>query len=368
MVPIVVRAGLVTLLAGCVVEPRPVVPLPTPDGSLRAEIVARLGAETGLRDVRNLMVSGETLLVADAGGLFVFGLTDPGAPVLLSKVAPGPVDKVAARDGRAYTIDVAGSDRLRAFDISAPTAPVETASLPAITRTFGGLAARPGLLWHAVGSSPPSRIYFGDPIDRSASCAAPDRERGAMDVWLAGDRAFQSVHFDDYAGDGFDGNGGFGLAILDIDSDGGTCPRVSVADVVLAPTHSLNRSRHERPSNSDLQVDYDADRSVLYMTGEQRLRLLAIDAGGHAAEMARLDLPEVLDVAIRPEGGGAVAGLANGDFLLVDARLPDHPSLSAVVATSGIARSVAASGTSPHFYVGDSEGGVLVVRYLEPSP
>jgi hypothetical protein len=60
---------------------------------------------------------------------------------------------------------------------------------------------------------------------------------------------------------------------------------------------------------------------------------------------------------------GPVLGLANGNFLLVDARSESEMHFAGEVETPGIARMVVPAGDGAHFFVGDSEHGFVVVRY-----
>ena len=185
-----------------------------------------------------------------------------------------------------------------------------------------------------------------------------------MEVSIVGDLAFVSVHFDDFAGDSLDGNGAFGIAIFEIEEQTSGCPIITPAEIILSPTHFRNRSEFERSSSSDLQVAYDPDRRALFMTGEQRVRRFKLNEDLQAEEQTHLELPEVLDVAVDTSGSdGPVLGLANGDFLLVDAREDGALHFAGLVETPGVARVVAAAGDGAHFFVGDSEGGIAVIRY-----
>jgi hypothetical protein len=353
---------LIGLGLGCSAPPKPEVFLPSVDSDLQAELVAQISAEDGMGDVRFLTVDGTLLYVAASGGLFIYDVQDPEAPTLLGQDPYGHADRVAVVGDRAYTIDVSGSDLLRVFDVRDPTAPTLVHEQEAISRIFSGLAGAPGMLWHAVGSNPPSQIYRTD--DLSLSCSAPDQERGAMDISLVGDLAFVSVHFDDFAGDKLDGNGAFGIALFEVEQKASGCPKISPLEIIIAPTHFNNRSEFERGSSSDLQVAYDPESRALFMTGEQRVRRFVLDEDFQAEEVAYLDLPEVLDVAIDTSSSdGPVLGLANGDFLLVDAREDEALHFAGQIETPGIARGVAAAGDGAHFFVADSEGGIAVIRY-----
>lgn len=354
--------AVVVALGGCPgVEPKPDVSLPPVDSTLGGVEVARID---DVGDVRGLAVDGAFLYVAHDGGLSIYDVQDPASPVAVTTVDTGRVDAVAIADGRAYTIDIGASHTLSVVDVSTPASAEVVDSAHAISLTFGGIAAQPGLLWHAVGSNPPSQLYYD--LDELSACDAPDRERGAMDAHLAGDRAFATTHFDDYAGDGFDGNGAFGLSVFAVEARDGACPGVELTDIVFFDTHAKNRSEYERSSNSDLQVDYDVDAQLLYVTGEQRLRVLDVDAQGLATELDTIDIPEVLDVSISPTGGGAaIAGLANGDFQIIDARTPAVLRYAGAVETPGIARVVAAVAGTGYFFVGDSDAGVAVVLVAE---
>ena len=360
----VLRAAMVAVLvpaAGCP-PAKPDVALPPLSGSLELEVVAALGPAEGLSDVRALALTGTVLLVGDAEGLFLFDVADPTGPQSLASMRDRPVDEVTASGPTAFTIDVAGSHVLRAVDLSDPAAPRTAAEVDAVTLIFGGLAVDDGLLWHAVGSNPPSRLHH-DLGDLSRSCDAPDRERGAMDIWLHGDLAFEAIHFDDFAGDELDGNGAFGIAVCRVER-GGDCPDIELADVLYADTHDQNRSAFERASASDLQVWFDGTSSRLYATGEQRLRSLEVASDGQLSELDALDLPEALGVAGDPAGpAGTAVAVTNGDLLLVDAGQPDALELAAILETPGVTRAILAAGDGAHFFAGDSEGGVLVVRY-----
>ena len=363
----IIATGVAAVLAGCPsVEPKPDVSYPLIESGLGGVEVARIaGPEIG--DVRDLAVDGATLYVAHDGGLVLYDVTDPASPVVVSTLAMGRVDAIAVNEGRVYAIDIGGTHTLSVIDVSDPGSAAIIDSTRAVSLTFGGIAAGPGLLWHAVGSNPPSQLYYD--LDELSACDAPDRERGAMAAWLEGDRAFATTHFDDFSGDGFDGNGAFGLSIFEIDQRDGECPGVELTDIVFFDTHAKNRSEHERSSNSDLQAAYDAPSQLLYLTGEQRLRVLDIDGAGHARELDALDMPEVIDVAIAPMfGGGAIVGLANGDFQIVDARAPAVLRYAGGVATPGTARVVAASVDGTHFFVGDSDAGVAIIRVADGLP
>lgn len=357
-------ALVLALVSGCP-PAKPEVALPPASGALELEVVAELGAAEGLADVRALALAGTILLVGDAEGLFLFEVGDPAAPQPLGSLRDRPVDDVVASGTLAFTIDINGSHILRALDLSDPREPRTAAETEAVSLIFGGLAIDDGLLWHAVGSNPPSRLYR-DPASLSSTCTGPDRERGAMDVWLHGDLAFESVHFDDFAGDELDGNGAFGIVVWRVErvTD---CPDIELADILYADTHAQNRSAFERSSASDLQVWFDASRSGLYATGEQRLRSLEVASDGQLSELDALELPEALGVSGDPNGpAGTVVAVTNGDLLLVDARQPAALELAAVLETPGIARAALAAGDGAHFFLGDSDSGVLVVRYGEP--
>jgi hypothetical protein len=353
--------AIVALAAGCP-PGKPDVALPPASGALELEVLASLGPAEGLADVRALALAGPLLLVGDQEGLFLFDVADPEAPVALGSLTDRPVDDVVVSGQLAFTIDISGSHRLRALDLVDPRAPSVRAETESVTLTFGGLAVGDGLLWHAVGSNPPSRLYR-DPAGLGASCTGPDRERGAMDVWLHGDLAFESIHFDDFAGDDLDGNGAYGIAVWRV-ARGSGCPSIELADVLFADTHARNRSAFERSSASDLQVWFDASARRLYATGEQRVRSLEVAPDGRLTELDALDLPEALSVAGDPTGpSGTALAVTNGDLLLVDAARPDRLELAAVLETPGVTRAVIAAGDGAHFFAGDSERGVLVVRY-----
>jgi hypothetical protein len=188
-----------------------------------------------------------------------------------------------------------------------------------------------------------------------------------MELNMVDGLAFASTHFDDFSGDGLDGNGTFGVAIFEVESQASGCPRITPREVIVSPTHFLNRSAYERGASSDLQTTYDPESRSLFMTGEQRVRLFELSNDHRATELADLDLPEVVDVALDLSfAGGRVLGLANGNFLLVEASTGDELSFAGEVETPGNARVVAPAGDGRHFFVGDSKGGIAVIEYGGP--
>ncbi len=359
-------AALLVCLAACV-DPKPTVPMPEVRSNLRPALVASVPPEAGPSDARTLTLAAGRLYIADGTGLYIVDASNPTAPTVLGALRGAAIDRVAVRDGTAFAI-AAGAKKLRVIDVSSPASPRLASEVDSPSLIFSGIDARPGLVWHATGGVPPSRLFYGPTVDARASCSAPDRERGAMDVWLRGDRAIVSIHYDDFAGDGIDGNGAFGWLLFAIEGKS-ACPRVVLTDKIFADTHAANRSAFERSANSDLQADYDPASGRLYLTGEQRLRILDVDGSGRASELGRIDLPDALDVAVDTTfAGGHVAGLANGAFLVVDARNPRDPRFGGALDTPGTARAVVAAGDGAHFFVGDSEGGVAVVRVTESGP
>jgi hypothetical protein len=347
-------AAATLALAGCP-PAKPEVALPPASGAIAAEVLGTVAA----RDPRELLVDGDRLYVGDGDGLAVFDVGDPAAPALLGRALARPVDALAVAGARAYTIDIGGSGLLAELDVGGG-APMLLREVASPTFTFGGLAARPGLVWHAVGSSPPSRLYRDV---GGAPCDAPDRERGAMDVWLTARWAFETVHFDDLAGDGLDGNGAYGLVSFAVDDAGAGCPRARAADTFFFATHARNRSRFERGSASDLQVAAIDDGATLYVTGEQQVRRLAVAADGALREEAALDLPEALSVAADVDDRARpVIAVGTGALQLVDDE-GGRLELAATVAPPGVIRAVAFAGDGGHLYAASDEAGVVIVRY-----
>jgi hypothetical protein len=357
-------AGL-TLCAGCPPD-KPTVELPPISGALTAELVGTLGGPDGPRDPRALVVVGTTLYVADVDGLHLFDLADPAAPVRLGRALDRNLHDVAVTGDRAYVLDINGTHRVTELDVGDPRAPSVTREVTSKTLVFGGLAARPGLLWHAVGSNPPSQLFhdLGEP-----PCDAPDRERGAMDIWLGDGVAYETIHFDDFAGDGLDGNGGYGLVSFVVEPRTGACPRVTPADILFFDTHARNRSRHERRWASDLQVAIARGGDLLFVTGEQRLRSVTVGAGASLSELGALPLPEALAVAVdEVDAAFPVVAVTNGDLLLIDARDPAALELAAVVETGGVTRAVVMAGDGRHLYASIEDAGIAIVRFEEAAP
>ncbi len=356
--------AMVPALAGCP-PTKPVVELPPVTGALTTTVVGALAGAGGPRDPRALVVAAGTLYVGDVDGLFIYDLGDPAAPTLRARILDRRVDDVAVLGDRAYTIDVDGSHLLAELDVADPGAPRVIGERESQTLIFGGLAARPGLLWHAVGSNPPSRLY----LDGDRTCRAPDRERGAMDIWLDERWAYETVHFDDFAGDGLDGNGAFGLVTFAIDPSPSGCPRITPADILYFDDHDQNRSALERRGASDLQVGIEPGSDRIFVTGEQRLRSVAVGADGRMTELGALPLPDALAVAV--DGtvpGQPVAAVSNGDVLLVDARSPTALALGSVVETLGDSRALAFAGDGRHLYAASEDAGVIIIRYQRVTP
>jgi hypothetical protein len=138
-------------LAGCP-PGKPTVDLPTPTGALRASLAPVLD---GPEDIRVLEVAGDRLYAGDVRGLVIYSIADPARPVELGRIS-GTVDDIAIVDRVAILLAVDGNARLRSFDVTDATAPLLIADSPGTTLTFGGVAARVDLVWHAVGSNPPS--------------------------------------------------------------------------------------------------------------------------------------------------------------------------------------------------------------------
>ena len=348
--------ALIVTAVGCLPPAKESVELPPSTSDLEAELVTSIA--TDLIDVRNLVVKGDRLYVADASGLHIFDITDRAQPSALGTISDGPVNSVAILDDRAYLIEI-NDDRLREWNISNPSSPVAITDVFSLTRTFGALAARDGLVWHAVGSSPPSRLYYRQPLDIDAACLGADNERGAMGVWLFDGLTVLAIHFDDFAGDDFDGRGGYGFAITNVGPTTDGCPDLDVRDVVLIPSHANNRSEFEAGSNSDLQASYDPGRRTLVLTGGQRLRKMTISPRGEAQDVQTLLFPEILDASIDSSG---VVVVANGDVGIVDGRLGGL-EFSQLVTTPGTARAVAVAGDRRHVYVADGEAGLAVIVY-----
>lgn len=351
--------GAVLACAGCP-PPNVETELPALSGALTAEIVSTLGGPGGPRDPRALVVVGTVLYVADVDGLFVYDVAVPAAPTLLATVA-GRVDDIAVDGNRAYTIQISGTHRLTEIDVSTPAAPQVLREVASRTLVFGGIAARSGLIWHAVGANPPSRVFrdLG-----SEHCDAPDRERGAMDIWLGDGLAFETIHFDDFAGDGLDGNGAYGLASFVIENSPGRCPSVTLGAVLFFETHAKNRSQFERGSQSDLQAALHPGGGLIYVTGEQRLRSVAVDAEGRMTELDALPIPDVLAVAVdASRANREVIAVGNGDLVLVDARDPAALEAAVIVPSSGITRAVAFATDGRHVVATNGAEGLVIVRY-----
>lgn len=344
--------------AGCPPD-KPAVELPAPSGAVRA-VLLPLELVPGPRDVRTLRVESERLYVGDADGLWIYGITDPASPVLLGRVAGPPVDDLAVVGSRVILLEIAASAPLRAVDLADPGSPQLTAEVPATTLTFGGIAARSDVVWHAVGSNPPSTLFTGP--DLATGCDGPDAERGAVGVWLDDRFAYETVHFDDYAGDGLDGNGAYGLVSYRLGRDG-ACPEATPADIFFFDTHSRNRSQFERSSAGDLQLAFLDD--TVFATGEQQVRRLDVDASGRFSERGAVPIPDALQVTVDAAGPcGPVLGVANGDVVLVCAA--GELEVAALVVTPGITREVAAAGDGRHLFAADEITGLAVIRYEVP--
>ncbi len=347
----------ISVCAGCPPD-KPVVELPPPSGALRAERVA-LSLVPAPRDIRVLRVDGQRLFVGDAGGLWIYDVTDPASPLLLGRVDGSPVDDLAVVGSTVLLLEIAASAPLRAFDIANPASPRATAEVAATTLTFGGIAAREDLVWHAVGSNPPSTLFTAPDLARG--CDGPDAERGAIGVWMDDRFAYETVHFDDYAGDGLDGNGAYGVVSFRIDQAGG-CPQATPLDIFFFDTHSLNRSQFERSSAGDLQLAFlDSD---VFATGEQQVRRLAVDGAGRFTERAAVPVPDALQVTVDAAGPcGAVVAVGNGDVVLICAG--DELEVAAAVTTPGVTRELAAVGDGRHLFV-DDDAGLTLIRYEVP--
>lgn len=359
--------GCLVTLTGCS-EAKPAVELPTIEPGYRVEPVGSLA--DSLIDVGYLATSGELLLVADESGLHIYDITDPGRPSFVAALTDVPVHRVRPVGDVAYIIDVDGDNRLRTVDLSDPRAPAVIAEVYSPTARFGGLDAQPGLIWHAVGQIPPSRLYYGDSVDDGRVCHAPDRERGTMDAWLFDDLAVVSIHFDDFAGDSLDGGGAFGFALYRLGGPASDCPELTLGDIVFISGHDKNRSAFEQPQNSDLQAAFDAAERTLYITGEQTLASFAVDTSARVDALGTLAIPELIDVELDTSCAecGPLALVTNGDFGLVDASSPDALRLVGYVETAGISRSAAPAGDGRHVYIADGERGVAIVRYEKDSP
>ncbi len=353
--------ALVTMLViGCTPTPgKPDVQLPpVQSNDYQAQSVLTFFAG---RNVRELEVVGTTLYVGHDLGLALFDIASPANPLLLSELSLHRADSIATDGQTLYAIDISGTNALSTIDVSAPTTPELIASDDATTLTFGGLALNDDLLWRAVGSNPPSQVY-----QRQApltSCNAPDKERGVMDVWLTPHWGFASVHFDDYAGDGLDGNGSYGMVAYRLTTTN-DCPTLESTDIFFFDTHAKNRSTYERSSNSDLQFASLANLDRIYLSGEQTLRSLSFDQdSGTFGLLAELPIPELLDVdvAVTSEGD-ELLGLANGNFQLVDAA--NHASLLYVqeVSTSDVSRLVRDARDGRHFYIAGDDG-ITIIEY-----
>ncbi len=353
------RWAALTILvcAGCPPE-KPVVELPAPSGALRAERVT-LSLDPAPRDIRVLRIDGRHLFVGDSGGLWIYDVTEPASPRLLGRVAGAPVDDLAVLGTTVILLEIAAAAPLRAFDIAVPASPRATAEIAATTLTFGGIAARQDLVWHAVGSNPPSTLFTGPDLARG--CDGPDVERGAIGVWMDDRFAYETVHFDDYAGDGLDGNGAYGVVSYRIDQ-AGECPRVTPIDIFFFDTHSRNRSQFERSSAGDLQLAFlDGE---LFATGEQQVRRLAVDGAGRFTERAAVPVPDAIQVTVDATGPcGAVVAVGNGDVVLICA--DEDLEVAAVVTTPGVTRELAAVGDGRHLFV-DDDAGLSLIRYEVP--
>ena len=280
--------------------------------------------------------------VADqAAGVHIVEVARDQQPVQVGTVGDA-ADFVAADGDLLLALSVGAEEPLRAWNISAPSMPVEVPVEPGVeARKFSSVSLEGPLGVVSGGTAPMSVLDLSDP-GRVRLHVQVDKPLGFAAVRLRDARAYVSTELG--------GDGRFGIAVYDLATP--ALPRL-LATVRIPNGRGISRVR----SAGHFDVSVDVIGHVLYATGEGSL--VAIDIR-HPDDPDQLAVLEAPPDAVWVECCEQQLVVAGGDVDVFEASNPRRPLHRHRITTPGQAR--AAILVRDRLYVADGEAGLTVVR------
>jgi len=266
------------------------------DGSDPSAAALEIGPAPGY--ATDLAVDGRLLLVAHGGGgVLVYDITDPSAPIRRATVATrDPAQSVDALDGFA-TVGEAGP-HAEVIDLSVPDSPSVVANI-----------TDPSLRWTGIVTMGQGRTAISDLV--RGRLAVADTTDPAAPVFLGS-------------------TGGFVTAGMHIEDGILVAPKVwslDFLDITSMPPTTVASVRLPAPGGAVYASDYEGRQAILGLWGNAsygRLYAVSTDPPDHPLLMGQVTMGSGI-TAVASLGSAALAGFADGTIAKVDFSDPGTP-------------------------------------------